>query len=146
MDWFLGIFTSLLSDDFVERHHCGSWHPVWVGVYVIANAMTFVVYFLMARGLHEAAAYLKACWADKPGRLVLHLTDEERGTLFGSASRFLLWCGLLHAEGVLAFWHATYHIYALGHAVVAVVSWRALVVFVSDARRITPLKNDPSDG
>lgn len=100
------------SERFLPRGGCGSWIE-WIQVlYQYASLIMFAVYIGMFAILWLGAAPTRA-------RVALSLV--------------FFTCGVGHAEGFLAFGLPAYHVFALWHAMSAVVSsvgmvlvWRAI--------------------
>lgn len=109
----------LFSFDFVTRDCCGSWHPFFIYLYVIANAAIFAAYGAITLTLIGAKRQT-AEWAA--------LNKSQKDEIRDAFAKFILFCGIGHLEGCLSFLAAPYHLWAVYDMATAVVSWQAFVV------------------
>lgn len=132
------------AERFVPRASCGAWDPALLEVYAHAS-ISITAAYLVIGGLLGWTAWRILRWhRANPGSATRHaaraivetLADAHLSLLLWTYGAFILFCGVGHLEGLIAFSHPIYHVFALWHAVTAIASWWAVVVTWHVAMRI----------
>lgn len=111
-------------DRFVPRGACGDWEP-WVGqLYAISHLGITAAYVAIPMVL------LLAMLEKRPACPVAETSARARLVTRVTYALFILFCGIGHLDGWLAFVWPAYHLFALWHAATALVSWFAVGVTV----------------
>lgn len=116
MDWIQS-----LADGFVLRGHCGDWNSTMKFLYAFAR--------LNITGAYVAIPAISV-WAFAVRQKVQleDLTPRELTIMRLTYAAFIVFCGVGHLEGVLAFVWPAYHVFAVWHLATATVSWFAVAV------------------
>lgn len=121
--WSALVLTLLLRDvdvtdaTFMPRGRCGPWDILARNVYVTANVMIFAAY-----------AAIALCLTVHTGRPRVDVSDRDQAVIRFVFGVFIVFCGVGHLEGVLAFYWPAYHLFAVWNAATACVSWVAVFV------------------
>jgi hypothetical protein len=96
--------------DFVTRDQCGQWSPFWHHAYIASNAAIALAYFAIPAVLLA----FRARWFGK---------SRARTWVFCLFAAFIFLCGGGHlVDGVGSFVWPAYRLFAVWHALTAVVS------------------------
>ena len=110
-------------DRFVCRGCCGKWHDSMIWLYVMSNMMTFLGYMVIP--------WILTCFRFQWERVA---TNYKLRTCFAG---FVLFCGIGHLEGPVAFALPLYHLFAVWHLMTALVTWLTIYkLFVEREREI----------
>ena len=120
------MFKALFSLDFVPRNCCGNWHPFFEYLYLVSNIVTTFCYI----GIFFVLILFRSKEA------LTSLGRTEKTFIAGTYVLFILFCGIGHLENAFAFWTPMYHLFAVWHALTAVVSAVALGVTVKYRARV----------
>jgi hypothetical protein len=132
MSHFILDFDQLLSTQFSPRGECGEWAPAYAYLYVISSVLIVAAYVTIFALL--ALAYLQGRQTTEPVKITRRQVFTQR-IAYGA---FILFCGVGHMEGALAFFTPQYHLYAVWHAMTAIASWAAVFVTAKLRNRLIP--------
>lgn len=120
--------TLAISSDFAKRGECGNWHPGFVWLYVLSQALIFAAYMAIPFVLLVRKQHVPAFQISRNQITIMRWT-------FGA---FIFLCGIGHLEGVVAFFRPHYHLYAIWHCLTAMASWAAVCVAARMRYRLIP--------
>lgn len=116
----------------MPRGQCGDWDGGFMWLYVISNVMISAAY--VAIFVLLLAAYIQGRRSKEP----LNITRAQVFSMRLIYGSFILFCGIGHLEGALAFFHPQYHLYAAWHAATALISWAAVFMTARLRNRMIP--------
>jgi hypothetical protein len=124
--------NNLFSTDFMPRGQCGSWDAGFVWLYVISNVLICAAYVAIF------ALLMLAYWQGRRSSAPVNITRQQAFSMRIIYGSFILFCGIGHLEGALAFFRPQYHLYAVWHALTAAVSWAAVFITARLRNRLIP--------